>query len=99
MPANKKYLTKSPWQRFAKISAAILGSWLVTVLLHLALAGWFDRQTVLITSTYSTFILWAALMILAFLGKNGWKVWLIYFLVSVVLFGIFILGITLYPEN
>ena len=43
MPANKKYLTPSPWQRFAKISAAILGGLIVALMFHLALASWFDR--------------------------------------------------------
>tara|TARA_B100000949_G_scaffold229367_1_gene238208 strand:+ start:96 stop:398 length:303 start_codon:yes stop_codon:yes gene_type:complete len=80
MPANKKYLTSSKTQRFAKISAGILGGYLVTIALHLALATWLPRPEVLITSTYSCFIMWVVLMILPFLAKNGWKVWGIYIL-------------------
>ncbi len=84
MPANPKYLTTSPWQRFAKISAAIAGGYLFTISLHLALAAWFDPVTVLITSTYSTFIIWAFLMVLAFLSGNGWRVWGFFLLASTV---------------
>lgn len=92
MPANTKYLTKSPWQRFAKISAGILGGYLLTTCLHLTLAVWFDPATVLITSTFTAFILWAGLMILAFLARNGWKVWLWYLLACLALCGIYLLG-------
>lgn len=89
MPANKKYLTSSPTQRFAKITAAILGGLMVAVLFHMALASWFNQVAVIITSTFSAFILWAVLMVLAFLGKNGWKIWGIYLAVSL-LFGVLI---------
>ncbi|MHA7865027.1 hypothetical protein [Flagellimonas marinaquae] len=92
MPANKKYLTPSPSQRFAKITAAILGGFMVAIMFHLALASWFNHVAVIITSTFSAFILWAVLMVVAFLGKNGWKVWGIYLLASLVLFGIFYIG-------
>ena len=92
MPANKKYLTPSTSQRFAKISAAILGGLIVAVMFHMALASWFDHVTVIITSTFSAFILWAILMVVAFLGKNGWKIWGIYLLASLVLFVIFYFG-------
>lgn len=84
MPANPKYLTKSGWQRFAKISAGILGGYLVSTTLHLLLASLFSRVEVLITITYTGFILWVVLMILAFLAKNGWKVWALYLTISVV---------------
>ncbi|MCF8715963.1 hypothetical protein JM658_14090 [Joostella atrarenae] len=82
MPANKKHLTASPSQRFAKISAGFLGGYLVTITLHLALASWLNHVNVMITSTYSGFILWCVLMILAFLSKNGWKVWALYLLLA-----------------
>ena len=87
MPANKKYLTPSAWQRFAKITAAILGGFMVTIMFHMALASWFDRVTVIITSTFSAFVLWAVLMVVAFLGKNGWKTWF-YYLVAALLLGV-----------
>ena len=92
MPANPKYLTKSPWQRVAKISAAILGGYLVTTCLHLTLAVWFDPATVLITSTFTAFILWAVLMVLAFLARNGWKIWACYLLICFGLGVLYFLG-------
>lgn len=82
MPANPKYLTKSNWQRFATISAAFLGGYMLTMTFHIALASWLHRPNMIITSTYSGFIVWSVLMILAFLSKNGWKIWGIYLLLT-----------------
>ncbi|MEQ6118914.1 hypothetical protein [Reichenbachiella sp. MALMAid0571] len=78
MPANKKHLTQSGWIRFSKITAGFLGGFFVTISFHLVFTIWFDQASVLITSAYSGFILWAVLMILAFLIKKAWKVWGIY---------------------
>ncbi|KAF2336237.1 hypothetical protein [Flavobacterium daemonense] len=89
MPANPKYLTPAFWPRFSKITAAILGGYFVTISFHLALAAWFNRADVLITMAFSGFILWTALMIIAFLAKSGWKIWGIYILLSL-LFCLFI---------
>ncbi len=81
MPANPKYLS-SNWQRFAKISAGFLGGYFVTISFHLAISFFLNHANVMITSTYSGFILWAVLMILAFIAKNGWKIWAIYLLIT-----------------
>ena len=97
MPANKKYLTQSPWQRFAKISAAILGGLMVAVTFHMALASWFDHVSIIITSTFTAFILWAILMVVAFLAKNGWKIWGLYLLVSATLGLVYYFGIQTLP--
>lgn len=88
MPANPKYLTQSKWQRFAKITAAILGGYLVSISFHLALASFFNQTNIIITMTFSAFILWVVLMIFAFIAKNGWKIGLVYLLISAILFGI-----------
>lgn len=98
MPANPKYLTASPWQRFAKISAGILGGYLVSMSLHLALAAWLDHVNVIITGTYSGFILWVVFMTLAFLSRNGWRLWLLYLLITAVLTGIALLGKSFNPN-
>lgn len=82
MPANPKYLTQSKWQRFAKISAGILGGYIVTTTVHLAFATWFNSANTIITMSYSGFILWATLMIVAFIPKNGWKAWAIYLFIT-----------------
>lgn len=97
MPANPKYLTQSKWQRFAKITAAILGGYFVSVTFHLALASWFSRADVLITMAFSGFILWVALMVIAFLAKSGWKIWLMYLFLSLVFSLLIYLGQTYNP--
>lgn len=89
MPANPKYLTQSKWQRFAKITAAILGGYFVSVTFHLALAAWFSRPDVLMTMAFTGFILWVLLMVVAFLAKSAWKIWAVYTLLTL-LFCLFI---------
>ncbi|MFD2942625.1 hypothetical protein [Flavobacterium notoginsengisoli] len=89
MPANPKYLNPSIGARFTKITAAILGGYFVSVTFHLALAAWFNRADVLITMAFTGFIVWVALMVIAFLAKSGWKIWGIYILLSL-LFCLFI---------
>lgn len=84
MPANPKYLTTSVRQRVLKITAAILGGYLVSTSFHLALAAWFDKPTVILTSAFTGFLLWAALMIVAFLARNGWRIWAWYGMATVV---------------
>lgn len=54
---------------------------------HLALAMHFDKRIVIITTAYTGFILWATLMIVAFLAKNGWKIWGIYLLLTLLCTG------------
>ena len=88
MPANPKYLTPSFWPRFSKITAAIIGSYLVSMTFHLMLATYLDKNIVLITSAYTAFLLWVTLMILTFIARSGWKVWGIYLLASAVFAGI-----------
>lgn len=97
MPANPKYLTQSIWQRIAKITAAILGGYLVSISFHLALASWINHVNVIITMAFSGFILWVVLMIVAFLAKNGWKIWGIYLLLTLIFCGIIYLGQTYNP--
>ncbi|MCD9573716.1 hypothetical protein [Flavobacterium soyae] len=97
MPANPKYLTLAFWPRFAKITAAILGGYFVSVTFHLALASWFNRADVLMTMAFSGFILWVVLMVLAFLAKSGWKIWGIYILLSLVFSLLIYLGQTYNP--
>lgn len=92
MPANKKYLTKSPWQRLAKITAGFIGGYLVTLSVSMALSFWMDHRAVLITLRAVGFMLWAALLIVAFLARNGWKVWGLYLLLTLLFTGLIYLG-------
>lgn len=83
MPANKKHLS-SPFQRFAKITAGFIGGYIVTELLHIYLMLWWDMTNAIMTLRFAGFILWCALLITAILSKNGWKIWGIYLLISLV---------------
>ncbi|SNY95391.1 hypothetical protein [Flagellimonas pacifica] len=86
MPANPKYLSHSGWHAFAKISAGIFGGYLIAAMFHMALALWLpNHRVVLITSAYSIFLVWTLCLLLPFLSKNGWKVWLIYMAVILIL--------------
>ncbi|MVM40738.1 hypothetical protein GO730_28695 [Spirosoma sp. HMF3257] len=88
MPAKKEYLA-TPGQRALKISAGLLGGYVLSTCLHLLLAVVTPfREQILLSSTFSFFLCWAGLMILAFLARNGWKIWGIYLLSSVVFSGI-----------
>ncbi len=77
MPANKKYLLKSPWARTSKIIAAILGSLLATLSIHYTLALWVDMSAVIATSLYSIFIVWTLFMLLVYKIKSPTKAWLV----------------------
>lgn len=93
MPANPKYLTKNPWQKFAKISAGILGGYIITALFHMCLPLWIPNpKAVLITSIFTFFIVWCALLIIPYLFKNGWKAWLLYLAISIVLYVVYYFG-------
>ncbi|MEM7655173.1 MAG: hypothetical protein AAF399_03520 [Bacteroidota bacterium] len=91
MPANKKYLS-TPRQRAVKITAGLVGGFLVTILFHNALGSLLEHKAALIiTSAYSSFLLWATCLVVAFLFKNGWKVWAIYLSFSLIFLGIIFL--------
>lgn len=93
MPANPKHLTKSPWQQFAKISAGILGGYIITALFHMSMSLWLPNpKEVLITSIFTFFIVWGIMLIIPFLFKNGWKSWLLYLGITTILYGIYFLG-------
>ena len=87
MPANKKYLTTSFHQKFAKLTAGIFGGYLISALLHLLLAFWLpNHKIVFITSIFSIFLIWMVLIIVPYLSRNGWKVWGIYAALSILLY-------------
>ncbi|MEM7382209.1 MAG: hypothetical protein AAF361_13570 [Bacteroidota bacterium] len=85
MPANTKYLS-SGGQRFLKITAGILGGFVITILFHNAIGTMLEAKGgIIITTGYTSFIMWATLMVVAFMVKNGWKTWGIYLLAIVLL--------------
>ena len=84
MPANKKYLTQSPWTKFSKLLAAILGGFLVSIAIHLALALWIDMSMVLVTSIFSVFIVWSVFMLLVYWIKSPLKIWAVFLLTLII---------------
>ena len=81
MPANKKYLS-SPFQRFLKTTAGFIGGYAVMLSFHIMLTLIFEKKNVIITAAFTGYILWALLLLFAFLAKNGWKVWGLYVLLT-----------------
>ncbi|SDH42837.1 hypothetical protein SAMN04487996_1378 [Dyadobacter soli] len=84
MPANKKYLTKSPWLRLSKILAGSVGGYAVTMSLHLFFTAFLPKENVIITAYFTGYILWAFLLLYAFIATNVWRVWGLYILLTVV---------------
>ncbi len=84
MPAQTKYLS-SRGQRALKITAAVLGAYLVSASFHLMLGAMpFAREIIVVLSGVSFFIIWAGLMVAGFLVRNGWKLWGIYLLLTLI---------------
>ncbi|MCX2480760.1 hypothetical protein OQY15_16765 [Pedobacter sp. MC2016-15] len=84
MPANKKYLTKSPFQKFLKITAGFIGGYCVMISFHQLLCCIFEPKNVIITAAFTGYILWATLMLVAFLSKSAWKIWLYYIVLTAI---------------
>lgn len=78
MPANKKHLETSPLQRFLKLTAGCIGGFYLTITFHMFFMYFFEAKPVYTTMFFTGFILWAVLFILAFIAKNGYKIWAIY---------------------
>jgi len=92
MPANKKHLS-SPGQRWLKVTAAIIGGYLVTMLFHNAIGVHLESKgTLALTTAFTAFLMWVGLMITAFLSKNGWRIWGIYLSIIVICSVIIYLG-------
>lgn len=95
MPANTKYLTVHMGHRIAKITAGIVGGFLISVGTLLSIAAWSNNpKNVFLTFFYLMFIQWCALMLIAFLFKSGLKCWAWYGSVIIILTAIYILGKT-----
>lgn len=75
MPANKKYLAQSPWIKLGKLSAAILGGYIASLSLHMALAMWVDRKVVIPTAVYTTFLVWVTFMVIVYWVPRVWHAW------------------------
>ncbi|WP_256959309.1 hypothetical protein [Sphingobacterium sp. JB170] len=75
----------TPGQRLLKISAGLIGGYLLSTALHLAMALVPSIGiNLLVSGTFSGFLLWVVLMIIAFWVRNGWVVWGIYLLLTLI---------------
>lgn len=70
---------------------------MVSTAFHLALATWLATPIVLITATFSVFILWAILMVLAFMVNNGWKIWGLYLVLTGCFVAVIYVGKVFHP--
>lgn len=94
MPANKKYLTTSPIQRAAKITAGILGGYVIAALFQMCISLLLPYpKEVLITGIFIVFPIWCVLLIIPFLFKNGWKAWGLYLAIIIILYMIFSIAV------
>ncbi|MBE8719828.1 hypothetical protein [Sphingobacterium pedocola] len=83
MPANKKYLTKSPWLRLMKILAGTVGGYAVMLSFHTLLTCLMPKAEVIATAFFTGYLLWAILLLIAFVARNVWRVWLSYIVLTV----------------
>ncbi|WP_420155170.1 hypothetical protein [Siphonobacter sp.] len=91
MPANKKYLTQSPWIKLSKILAGSVGGYLVTISFHAALTRMFPKEYVIATSFITGYLLWATLLLMAFLIPKAWKTWALYVMLIGICTGIYLI--------
>ncbi|MEO0528876.1 MAG: hypothetical protein AAFZ89_16710 [Bacteroidota bacterium] len=92
MPANTKYLS-SKGQRWLKVSAAILGGYMATMSIHIAIGALLvNKSALVLTTAYSSFFIWVGFMVFAFFSKNGWKAWGWMLLIIAISIGIIIFG-------
>lgn len=78
--------------RTSKILAALLGSMVASISLHLALALWLGFTYVVPTSIYTIFIIWVGFMLLVYWIKKPWKSWVLLLTIILVSIGGIILG-------
>lgn len=78
MPANKKYLTKSPWIRLCRILLGTLGGYTVMISFHVLLVALFPPENVIATAFFTGYLLWAFLLFWAFLEPKLWRLALTY---------------------
>jgi hypothetical protein len=66
----------------AKILAGVVGGYTVMFSFHMLLTKLFPQENVIATSFFTGYILWAILLLVAFLVRNVWKVWAAYVILT-----------------
>ncbi|WP_442846273.1 hypothetical protein [Leeuwenhoekiella sp. H156] len=88
MPANKKHLTRSPWQRLSKFIAGFIGGYIITQLLFIVVLKIAAPTETLISLQYGGFAVWVSLFLVSYLFKNGYKILVVYTIIIAGLLGI-----------
>lgn len=91
MPANKKHLTRSPWLRSVKILTGTIGGYAVMFTAHLLFTKIFPAKDVVVTAFITGYILWAVLLLMAFIAKNVWKALALYVLLTFAFVGLYMI--------
>jgi hypothetical protein len=90
MPAKKEYLS-TKGQRALKITAGLIGGYFLAAAFQMMISVLVPYRTeVILTGAFSVFMLWVALMVIAFLARSGWLIWGIY------LFCILVCGVIIF---
>lgn len=77
MPANKKHLIKSPWEKTSKIIVSILGGLAASVALHLGIGSWVFKDFIVMVSLFTIYALWAFFIIMVYWIRKSWVSWAI----------------------
>ncbi|MCG8321412.1 MAG: hypothetical protein MI921_18055 [Cytophagales bacterium] len=84
MPAKSKYLSPAS-KRISKVTVAVLGSYVLTMAIHLAVAVMLeDKSPLIFTTGYSAFFMWVFFMVMAFLINKAWHVWGLYSIITMI---------------
>ena len=59
--------------------------------LHMLLTHVFEPRNVVVTAFITGYLVWAVLLLVAFLSKSGWKIWVIYLLLAGAFYGAYYL--------
>lgn len=89
MPAKKKYLTRSPWIKTAKLLTGVIGGYTVSLSFHLLLARLLDRDGVIVTSFFTGYVLWASLLLWTYIARRFWLVPVQFFVLTLLFWGAF----------
>ncbi len=83
MPAKKEYLS-GPWKRFSKLMAAIFGAYIAAMSLHVALAkvAMPNETPIVLSGSYTGFVVWVGLMVMVYFIKKAWHAWLLLLAIS-----------------
>ncbi|MEM1339101.1 MAG: hypothetical protein AAGF96_15180 [Bacteroidota bacterium] len=92
MPANRKYLLQTRLGRTSKVLAAILGSLVASIMVHLVLAFWIGRTYMVPISMMTFLMLWIAFMVFVYWIKKPWKAWVLLLSITVVCAGLVFLA-------